>query len=298
MSLSEVPDYLIYPLEVFSDEFNRHYERGNKAAKNLSVAIVGLARNCAMHMAYNLGRAELLGRQFAEYRIHVETNDNTDATDQVLVDARRHLPLTFQSRRLGRSQRGGEFAGPRTVELAEYRAACQQWVRELRPLPDLVVVLDWDMWGGWSHAGLVHGIGWMLEHDDAYGMASVSLMQWPAEVTGGDGATAAENVWLHYDAWALRLNSFWDDYTAGLGAWKQTWLPPVGSPPVPVCSAFGGLAVYRTWAYLAGEYGGEDCEHVVFHRTIHERLGKRLYLDPSMRSVMHWVTDGRQHCDH
>jgi hypothetical protein len=294
MSLPEVPDYLLYPLEAFSDEFGRHYDRGSKAAKNLSVAIVGLARNCATHLAYNLGRAELVGQQFAQYRIHVETNDNTDETDQVLIDAAREMPLTFTSQRLDRQQRGGEFAGPRTVELAEYRTACQQWVRELPRPPDFVVVLDWDMWGGWSHAGLMHGIGWMLEHDDAYGMASVSLMQWPATVTDSSGTTTAAR-WLHYDAWALRLNSYWDDFGHGMGMWKQAWLPPVGSPPVPVCSAFGGMAVYRTWAYVAGEYGGEDCEHVVFHKTINDRLGKRLYLDPAMRTVMHWVTDGGQH---
>ena len=297
MSAPEIPDQLLYPLAEFADEFGRYYDRGTRAAWNLSVAVVGLARNCATHLSYNLGRTMYLERCVGDLRVHVETNDNTDETDQVLIDAAREMPLTFTSQRLHRQQRGGEFAGPRTVELAEYRAACQQWVRELPRPPDLVVVLDWDMWGGWSHAGLMHGIGWLLEHDDAYGMASVSLMQWPATVTDDSGTTTAPR-WLHYDAWALRLNSYWDDFSHGMGMWKHAWLPPVGSPPVPVCSAFGGLAVYRTWAYLEGQYGGDDCEHVVFHRTINERLGKRLYLDPAMRTVMHWVTDGGQHGDH
>lgn len=104
---------------------------------------------------------------------------------------------------------------------------------------------------------------------------------------------------MHYDAWALRLNSAWDDYTSGMGGWKHQWLPPVGSPPVPVVSAFGGMAIYDTYAYLKGTYSGKDCEHVPFHVTMAEQAKGRLYLDPAMRTVMHWMTDdGGQHSDH
>jgi hypothetical protein len=95
--------------------------------------------------------------------------------------------------------------------------------------------------------------------------------------------------WLHYDAWAYRLNSYWDDYTAGIGGWKHSHIPPVGSPPLAVCSAFGGMALYDTWAYLKGTYSGTDCEHVTFHQTIAERTGMRMYVDPAMRTVMHWL---------
>jgi hypothetical protein len=75
----------------------------------------------------------------------------------------------------------------------------------------------------------------------------------------------------------------------------------VGSPPVPVVSAFGGMAIYDSFAYLRGHYDGEkDCEHVPFHRSIAERTGQRLYMDPAMRMVMHWLeqTDGGRDGDH
>jgi hypothetical protein len=121
-------------------------------------------------------------------------------------------------------------------------------------------------------------------------MASVSLMQHPAYLATG-GEIELMPQWLHYDAWALRLNSDWDDYTAGVGGWKQQWLPPVGSPPIPVASAFGGMAIYDTHAYLHGIYDGSDCEHVTFHGSITGRLGQRMYLCPSMRTVMRWVED-------
>ena len=185
---------------------------------------------------------------------------------------------TFHTQTLNRQQFSSEFAGPRTVALAEYRTACQEWVRQHCADSTYTLVIDWDAWGGWSHAGVMHGVGSLATMTDAYGMASVSLMEY--------GPTKS---WLHYDAWALRLNSSWDDYTAGIGGWKHSWVPAVGSPPIPVCSAFGGLAIYDTQAYLAGTYDGSDCEHVGFHRTIAERTGLQMYLDPAMRSVMHWL---------
>jgi hypothetical protein len=60
------------------------------------------------------------------------------------------------------------------------------------------------------------------------------------------------------------------------------------------------MAAYKTKDYLAGTYGGSDCEHVVFHKSIAEATGKHMYLDPSMRTVMSWwtgATDGWQHSD-
>jgi hypothetical protein len=135
----------------------------------------------------------------------------------------------------------------------------------------------------------MHGIGRLITTPDAVGMASVSLIQHHQMQMGEDKKPTLGIGWVHYDAWALRLNSPFDDYTAGLGGWKHMWIPPVGSPPVPVCSAFGGLAIYDTYAYLRGQYDGTDCEHVPFHRTIKERTGGQMYLDPSMRMIMHWM---------
>jgi hypothetical protein len=252
---------------------------GVDAWADADVAIVGLARNCGPWLNANLIRLLLLVRDCRSWRLHVETNDNTDDTETVLANfCNAHPQATFNTQTLNRQQFSAEFAGPRTVALAEYRTACQEWVRQHCPDSTYTLVIDWDSWGGWSHAGVMHGVGSLATIEDAYGMASVSIMEY--------GPTKS---WLHYDCWALRLNSSWDDYTAGLGGWKHHWVPPVGSPPIPVCSAFGGLAIYETQAYLAGTYDGSDCEHVPFHASIAQRTGHRLYLDPAMRSVMSWL---------
>jgi len=287
-----VPDHLIYPLEHFAADFKRLYDIGVDVWRDAEVAFVGLARNCAPWLEQNLARLEELAKGCSRWCLHVETNDNEDSTDQVLMNFCRAFPqATFTSQRLGRQQFTAEFAGPRTQALAEYRTACQRWVRENASPVDFVVVIDFDAWGGWSHAGFLHGVGALQMSPDAYGIASVSLIEMPSVEMKPDGTSQKGKAFVHYDAWALRLNDYWDDYTAGFGGWKHHWLPAPGSGIVPVCSAFGGMAIYDAHAYLKGTYDGSDCEHVTFHRKISERTGSKLYLDPAMRTVMHWITE-------
>ncbi len=293
----KIPEHLVRPTEPFRSSFDEQVVLGAVELAESRIAIVGLARNCAPQLAANLELAARLGDACGEWQLHVETNDNEDATDQVLADfCRRHRQATFTSQQLGREQFSTEFAGRRTEALAEYRAACQRWVRDCAADTDYVVVIDLDAWGGWLPEGVLNGFGWLREMPEAYGMASVSLLQHPAYETNAEGETSIVPAWLHYDCWALRLNSYWDDYTAGFGGWKHQWLPPVGSDPVPVCSAMGGLTIYRTYAYLAGRYDGRDCEHVTYHESIADATGQQLYLNPSQRCVMRWL-DGGQHGD-
>ena len=294
-----IPVHLVYPLNVFSQAFVDRCEEGQRRLSTASIAFVGLARNCAVRLSENLGRLERLVQACPAWKLHIETNDNTDATDQVLIDfCAAHPQATFTSQTLGRQQFSAEFAGPRTIALAEYRDACQRWVRDNAADCDYVVAIDWDAWGGWSHAGVLNGLGWLVQLQGAYGMASVSLLEYPQLTTDDQNKPTLSKGWSHYDAWALRLNSTWDDYTAGIGGWKHQWLPPVGSPPVKVCSAFGGLTIYRTDAYLKGTYDGTtDCEHVAFHDSIQRATGQHLYLNPSQRCVMSWMSDAGQHGD-
>lgn len=283
-----LPQTLLKPMVAFGPAWERRVALGLAELVKSRVAVVGLARNCAPQLYGNLVRFARFAETAKDWRLHIETNDNEDATDQLLLDfCADNSNATFTSQRLGHQQFGAEFSGPRTIAMAAHRTACQTWVREHAADADYVVAIDWDSWGGWSHEGLLTGLSWLASTPHAYGMASVSLF----EHDFGSGPQ-----WAHYDCWALRLNSYWDDFRAQMGGWKYVWLPPVGSPPVPVCSAFGGLVIYRTADYLAGTYAGElDCEHVPFHESIAQATGKTLYLNPSQRCVMHWLpeaTDG------
>lgn len=281
-----IPDHLIYPLEPFAELYQKRYADGLTRLANSKVAFVGLARNCAVRLAQNLGRLEHLARACKSWALHIEENDSTDQTLEVLqAFAEAYKQATYTSQTLGREHYGSEFAGRRTIALAEYRDACQRWVRDCAADSDYVIVIDWDQWGGWSHSGVINGIGWLVQLQGAYGMASVSLFQ-------HDFGTGPQ--WVHYDLWALRgvgqARCYWDTYRNGHGGFGYTWLPAVGSPPALVSSAFGGMAIYRTDAYLSGTYDGtEDCEHVPFHSSIANATGQHLYVCPAMRTVMHWM---------
>jgi hypothetical protein len=293
MEAVNIPEHLVLPSPPFRSSFDELAAQGVAVLADSEIAIVGLARSCATQLGPNLERVLSLGKFCRSWKLHVETNDNEDNTDQVLADfCREHRQATFTSQRLGRQHFSTEFAGRRTEALAEYRTACQQWVRECAADADYVVVIDLDAWGGWIPDGVLNGFGWLREMPDAYGMASVSLLEHPVSVNDGKGARMS-SAFLTYDAWAMRgvgqPTNYWDDYTAGFGGWKHHWIPPVGSPPVVVASAFGGMAIYETQAYLQGVYDGSDCEHVGFHQTIAQRTGKNLYLDPSMRMLMSWL---------
>lgn len=281
-----IPEPLVWPPEAFAPSFAERCEEGRIRLRHANVAFVGLARNCGTQLRENLAAFAQLANECGAWQLHIEANDCTDDTLDVLAEFTRHnRQATFHYQILGRPHVSGEFAGRRTIALAEYRDACQRWVRACAPESDYVVIVDWDMAGGWSHHGLLNGLGWLVELPGAYGMASVSLWQHDH----GHGPQ-----WLHYDLWALRgvgqTSCYWDTYRHGLGNWGFTWLPPVGSPPVLVSSAFGGMAIYRTDAYLRGTYdGATDCEHVSFHQSVARATGQHLYVCPAMRTVMSWL---------
>lgn len=295
---ASVPSHLIEPLAQFRDDYDAAVRMGRANLRWSSVAIVGLARNCAVPLAANLERVDRLAEACGAWTLHIETNDNTDQTVQVLeAYAQAHEQASYRNQTLNRQQFSAEFAGPRTIALAEYRTACQAWVAENAADTDYTIVIDFDAWGGWWHDGVLNGIGQLVMRGGAYGMASVSIMEHVAWSVGEDGKGSLQPAWLGYDAWAFRWNAYIDAYTRGQGGWFHQWLPFVGSDPIRVCSAFGGLCIYRTDDYLLGTYDGRtDCEHTNFHRTIAERTKRSLYYNPSQRTVMRWLerkaTDG------
>lgn len=284
-SVAQMPARLWRPNKEFAVAYAAKVAQGTSWLMTQHVAIVGLARNCAGPLSQNLERLMTFGRTAKSCRMHVEANDCVDDTLQVLTTfSQQHARMTFHYQDLGHAQFGAEFAGRRTDAMAMHRTVCQEWVRSLDQPADLVLVVDLDLWGGWNEHGLLNGIGWLCEMPDAYGMASVSWYQH----NFGDGV-----AWYHYDLWALRgvgqRDCYWDTYRKRYGGFGLTFAPPVGSPPVLVSSAFGGMAVYRAADYLAGTYDGSDCEHVPFHRSIAQATGRRFYLCPGMRTVVSWM---------
>lgn len=274
------------PPAAFEQQYQNVTDRGREVMSRSSVVFVGLARNCYVALAGNLQRACDVGQECGQWQLHIESNDCTDNTLGVLAGfCSTYKQATFHYQELNRPHCPAEFAGRRTIALAEYRTACQRWVKACARNADYVVVIDFDLWAGWQPNSIANAIGWLDGMDKAAGMASVSLYQ--HDHGGGP-------MWGHYDLWALRgvgqPRTYFDTYQNGYGGWGFFYLPPIGSEPVAVASAFGGMAVYRTAAYLCGEYDGkDDCEHVPFHRSIARATGQGMYLNPSQRTLVHWL---------
>jgi len=145
------------------------------------------------------------------------------------------------------------------------------------------LAVDLDCWGGWSVDGLLNGVGWMGRYKDAACMASTSMFQ---------GLMIGTSMRFgHYDTWALRVHS-WDE---PLMAWKTAWLPPPGSPPVQVFSAFGAAAWYRPEALFDTPYVSikGDIEHAGLHQQMIAD-GWKIYLNPAQRSLMSWQQEEKK----
>lgn len=291
--MASIPNWLIAPISQipsFCEEFESRSQHGADVLQGSRIAVAGLARNCGKWLEVNLLRLAALTSASAGWSAMFFENDSTDNTKSVIERfVNRNPGNAFAVMKdLGRQPRSMEMAGPRTVELAEYRAECQEWVRKQDC--EYTILIDWDSWGGWNHSGSMTAFSYCSTEMDAYGFASVSLIEHPVMSFDQEKKDIVKgSQWVHYDCWALRLNSYWDDYSTGIGGWKHNWLPPLGSPPIRVCSAFGGFVVYKTEDFLKGTYSGEDCEHVTFHKSVEAATGKGLYLNPSQRTIMHWI---------
>lgn len=273
------PDVLLPPDAEFAEEYARMVRVGRGVAATKTVALVAICRNAMPWLERTLPLVEETAAMFRDWSAFIFENDSMDETQGVLAKwhdgQRRHVSININ----GRPHLNYTTEQTRTHALAEYRAACQTFVRN-GETPDYVIVFDTDAWGGWSIDGVANSIAWLEQTPELFGLASMSWSEWGPPLTPSP-------MRLQYDAFAARLNH-WKQRDQ---QWFHHWLPPVGSPPVWFNSAFGQLAIYRGADYIAGEYGGVDCEHVIFHRSIHEATGKRLALNPSMRCVSFWVPD-------
>lgn len=275
----------VWPIDSgYEAEYGAKVNRGRVIASEKDACIVAIGRNAMPLLTNTLALAEELQRGFRSCRMHVYENDSTDGTDSALDEFAASRPwFTVEHGSMGGEDLRG-FQSERTVRLAACRSRCMEWVKAHASDTAWTIVLDLDPEGGFSVDGVFNSVACLA---DAQGpkrpgaMASYSLYC----VRGDDG----ELKIAQYDSWAARLN-WWGDrkHLIGMG-WFSMLLPPVGSPPVPMNSAFGGLCVYSTPAYLAGGYSGEDCEHVPHHRRMSE-AGWQLFLNPGCRYVATWRT--------
>jgi hypothetical protein len=254
------------------DQHEEAVREGTLLAAQDEVAVVTICRDAMPHLPNTLLLVDCVASQFKDFRHYVYENDSEDGSAEALDTYDSVRPwVTVEHGSLGGLDDRGAWAGARTERLALCRNKCLDWVRDNAPNSKYTVVLDADPHFGWSPDGLFSSISWLHRLPQAGGMASFSLYMTYKD----DGRVSV----AQYDSWAARLN-WWRDRREECGyGWFSMLLPPVGSPPIPMNSAFGGLCVYRTEAFLSGGYSGEDCEHVTHHRRMAEN-GWKMYMNP------------------
>lgn len=270
----------IWPVDhEYANDYATKVRVGRETAAGLSAAIVGIARNAMPFLTNTLALVDEVAAGFRQCRAFFYENDSEDSTAATLDSFSSRQWVDVMHEWLDVEDHRG-FGRGRTDRLARCRNICLEWVRTHASDTAWTIVLDLDPHGGFSVDGVFHSIACLADRDlstgvtRAGGMASYSLYR---EIMAGGKVGIA-----HYDAWAARPN-WWRDRREEIGfTWFSQFLPPVGSPPVAMNSAFGGLAVYKTTAFLSGGYSGEDCEHVPHHRRMRE-AGWQMYLNPGCR---------------
>lgn len=285
------PEVVAPPDEEFSELYAAVAAEGATIAAQSKIVFVGQARQIESILPLSIRRIENMGAPFKEWGACIIENDSTDDTKKILEKWQADRPGRVQvsCRDYGREHLRG-WESERVRRYAQYRNEGKALAKACHPDADFVCVVDLDPWGGWSLLGLLNGIGWLARLPRAGGMASTSLFQ--AEDVSG------ERLWAHYDAWAFR----WPGWSHKMQRWFTVWIPPVGSPPIQVRSAFGAMTTYRAEPFFKSDYeGGPDIEHVGLHKNM-ARLGYDMYLNPSQRVVMNWLppkqNDESCHRDH
>jgi len=276
------PDKVLPIDPEFADLYAELACEGAMVAARSKVVFCGMARNIGHILPLTLQRIDRLGRSFEQSSLVVIENDSTDNTKDILRVAAEENPgrVVCEMRDLGRPHLRG-FEPARVQAYAEYRNRYREIARERYPDADYIIPIDLDAWGGWSDTGVLNGIGWLNRIDRAACMASTSLYQHPDLIKHGEAKS-----WTHYDQWAFR----WHGWGMRLEQWFVVWLPPPGAYPIQVCSAFGGLAIYKAEPFFAHEYASDDgdIEHAGLHRRMVD-AGWGVFLNPAQRCVMHWV---------
>lgn len=271
-----------WPIEErYREAYDAIVEVGRLNAALYRLAVVMVARTACPHIQNTLSLVgELLDGPWRSTAFFCYENDSHDETPAVVERfcAGRPRACLVSEVLLEPDERG--FQPGRTHRLAAARQKCKHWIAENVPGYEYVLVLDADPHGGFSVDGVYNSLGHFATMQSsqvtprrAGAMASYSLYV----AANADGTFGI----AQYDAYAARLN-WWEDRKQT--AWFHALLPPVGSPPIPMNSAFGGLCLYTREAYRSLRYAGGDCEHVHAHRAM-RAAGHGLFLNPGSRYI-------------
>lgn len=260
----------------FVESHDEYLSIGVETASSSNVLFIGLARNLESKLNQNIEHIYSLKNLFKNLDVFIYENDSIDDTSAILEVAHKKYNLHYISENLDTKQYGSVKVRERVRLLSDYRNKCITKINQLISNniiinPDYVIVIDLDF-KQYSKESIIHSIGWMNKNPQTKACAGNAF---EPKIFGG-----SHNITWNYDSWAFRLN-WWEDlqnYNTSstihqdLMYWFGLWIPPVGSDPIRVNSAFGGSCIYKSNYYLSGKYDCYDCEHVCFHKYLYDNF--------------------------
>lgn len=229
----------LYPAENRS-KYNHRVKAGYEKAKSLSIAIVGLAYNCEVYAAINLARVKTLGSMFKNHSIMVIENNSQDKTSDVLHGYCKSMSI--------RRPRFGQLDQLRFHYMAHMRNEYMRWLKT--ECPDYVLVLDFDVAGGFSYDGIMHSLSYEKQAIGSNGLIYVP-----------------ERKFYDY------ISLIYTDKRKGDGDTRYDR----GEDLVRVESVFGGACLYKYSSLSELLYSGyyDGCEHTSINRNL------ECFLNPS-----------------
>ena len=267
------------PHPEFLEFYQEKVNLGKSICTNSKIAVVALARQCEKQLQNSIDLINSLVNN--DLRWFVYENDSTDDTKEIL-SKNKSEKFSISLNDLGKGYLTDSSLS-RTLALADYRNICRDWVCKNCSDFDYTIVLDLDADKGLSVDGIYNSIYWLNHIENAGGMGSYSMFI----------DRNSSNLQIsHYDSFAVRINDWIDSEEKNSNfSWFSNFNPKVGSNPIPLYSCFGGLAVYKTQAFLSAQYDGSiGSEHIGLHKGMQEN-GWGMYLNPSSRFISVYKLD-------
>jgi Glycosyltransferase sugar-binding region containing DXD motif len=247
-------------------------EAGREVAAGKSLTIVTLLHNRVDLALYLRARCEAMLEGFQRGRVIAMFDDSNDGTERVLGDWARARPGDVISVPAPSLEPGlSAFA-----RMARLRNALLARAEQESPT-DFIAVLDGDLEGPISLDGLSHSIALLAAPNGPDAVAAMGVNNWfglPVQLPFvGYG---------YYDPVAFREGD-WERRSSDAAIRLRLAGLRRGDEPLPLNSAFAGLAIYRAERLRGLRYDEAtlDCEHVSLHRCLAE-AGGRLVLNPSL----------------
>ena len=247
------------------------------------LSVLGVVRDGGDELVASLARISELNERLDQMPVIIATNDNSDATDDVLrefaeKDSDRSI-VSLDGLAAAIRVREDRIAAARNMTLAALAG--------LRAPPEYTLVLDLD--GPNSSLDPEALLSFLLEKEE----------RWDALFANQPNA--------YYDLFALRHPKWcpgdcWQEVSLARKRWvrfesgsriknrivhARQYSIPADYNWIEVESAFGGLGLYRTAALTGKWYSARDaagvvtCEHVVLHQQM-RAAGARLFIAPGL----------------